>query len=151
MKIVIEKNTPQDTVYLDKEINNIVQQLLQANKIFGDDELIYRQLDEVILSIDELKNRMQDRNTNLVYFSGSIDDMLKEHKRIKKEAVEILCETDDETRIMSAIMDIALQVIIEDEILIPTGNGTSDISTAAKETIVKMYKKVSPYMQEAEL
>lgn len=148
MKILNKGN---NTINLDEEINNIVKHLFGACNIYGDKELIYRCFDEAIILIDKLRKRMQDRNTNLVYFSGSIDDMLKEHKRIKKEAVEILCETDDEARIMSAIMDIAMQVIVEDEILIPAGNGTSDISTAATETIVKMYKKVSPYMQEAEL
>ena len=146
---ILNKGT--NTINLDEEINNIVKHLFGACNIYGDKELIYRRFDEAIILIDKLRKRIQDGSADVVYVRILADDMLKEHKRIKKEAVEILCETDDEARIMSAIMDIASQVIVEDEILIPTGNGTSDISTAARETIVKMYKKVSPYMQEAEL
>lgn len=106
MKIFYKENTAQEqnTVCLNKEVQKIIQHLNKTGKIIGDDDLIVDELKQAKDILDNLIVNMQDENKHLVYYSGSVDDFLK------KENVDVLCDTCEDMDAVSTIMGFAAGV-----------------------------------------
>lgn len=113
MKIFIENEAVQrpSKVCLNQDIKKISQHLNKAGKIIGDDDLIVQELEQAQSILDNLLFGVKDKNTQLVYFSGSSDEFLKKESRIKKENIEVLCDNEEDMEAMIDIMDLASQVV----------------------------------------
>lgn len=111
MKIFNEnKAQAQDTICLNQDVKKIIQHLDQTGRIIGDDDLIIQELEQAKDILDNLIIGMQDKNTHLVYYSGSARDFLKKESRIKKENIDIVCDNDSDEELMGYIMDLAAAV-----------------------------------------
>lgn len=115
MKIFIENEAVQgqNKVCLNQDIKKIGQHLNKAGKIIGDDDLIVQELEQAQSILDDLILVIKDKNTQLVYFSGSSDEFLKKESRIKKENIEVLCDNEEDMEAMIGIMGLASQVVSE--------------------------------------
>lgn len=117
MKIFIENeagHTP-SKIYLNQDIKKISQYLNKAGKIIGDDDLMLNELEQAQSILNNLILGVRNPNTELIYFSGSSEEFMKRKNRVKKENVDIICDTDSDEELMRNVMDLAAAISQESQ------------------------------------
>lgn len=111
MKILDENNfnqaTEQDTVYVYRRIDRIIQTIFKTKFIMGDNESICNLLDRAKRHIDRLINDLRAENNKCVYYSGSSEEFLSRDKDAKKECISFGFDDESELDTIIAMIEYA--------------------------------------------
>ena len=103
MRIIMEKPEPEQETEMtvDEQINAVIKILSDANRIWGDDEELKRKLLTARMLIGNLHDEIKNKDNDLVYFSGSPEELMTKQEslnRKKTEKVRCICDSLEEVR-----------------------------------------------------